>query len=62
VVVLWIDVPAEFSLLYATRSSLDLAFKQCSRNRHLRCGSLPKTPSCQMIALMPLNRSHGVRV
>jgi hypothetical protein len=28
VVVLSINVPVEFSLLYTTRSSLDLAFKQ----------------------------------
>jgi hypothetical protein len=35
VVVLWINVPVEFSLLYTTRSSLDLAFKQYNRTRIL---------------------------
>jgi hypothetical protein len=35
VVVLWINVPVEFSLLYTTRSSLDLAFKQFIHNRVL---------------------------
>jgi hypothetical protein len=29
--------PVEFSLLYTTRSSLDLAFKQLVRNRRIGC-------------------------
>jgi len=37
VVVLWINVPVEFSLLYTTRSSLDLAFKQYVLNRVGNC-------------------------
>jgi hypothetical protein len=36
VVVLWINVPVEFSLLYTTRSSLDLAFKQLTKNLALQ--------------------------